>query len=322
MNRNELYSYIERKLAELAVRINANSKQNLLHLNIHAENFYTHLLNLLFGWNLSNSNSVQQNTEAVDLVCQTNKIVAQVSSTNSKQKIESSLGKDSIALYSEYTFKFISIAGSAENLKSGTFKNPHKIKFTPSSDIIDNNAILAKIILLKTDEIKPIYKYIKDELGSDTEVIKRESNLASIIGILSKVNLSVAAQQPIKYAFSIDEKIDYNLLHKRVELIEDYSVNQPHLDEKYQEFDKQGANKSLSVLRTVRSIYQKETRENSDANVVFDNVIDSIKTVVQDSANYVEIPSEELDLCVKIIVVDAFMRCEIFKAPPKKDATT
>jgi hypothetical protein len=35
----------------------------------------------------------------------------------------------------------------------------------------------------------------------------------------------------------------------------------------------------------------------------------------QKSANYADIPVEELDLCVNILVVDAFIRCKIFKNP-------
>ena len=33
------------------------------------------------------------------------------------------------------------------------------------------------------------------------------------------------------------------------------------------------------------------------------------------SNNYAEIPYEELEICVEIIVVDAFIRCKIFENP-------
>jgi hypothetical protein len=321
MNRNEYYNYIERKLSELAWRINANSKQNLLHLHIHSENFYSHFLNILFGWDLGNTNAIQQNVEAVDLACDTHEIVVQVSSTNTKQKIESALGKDLIKSYKEYTFKFVSISNPADNLRVLTFKNPHGITFNPAADIIDNNSILSQLISLKTDDIKKIYEFIKLELGTEVDIIRRESNLASIINILSKENLDTPEQPSIRNSFDIDEKIDYNTLSGSRELIEDYSVNQPKLDEKYQEFDKQASNKSLSVLRTVRGIYQRESSRSSNPDVIFEHVIDRVKLLVLDSSNYVEIPVKELDLCVKVIVVDAFMRCKIFKEIPKSNVT-
>ena len=35
--------------------------------------------------------------------------------------------------------------------------------------------------------------------------------------------------------------------------------------------------------------------------------------VITDSSNFIEIPMEELHMCTDIIVVDAFIRCKIFK---------
>ncbi len=39
------------------------------------------------------------------------------------------------------------------------------------------------------------------------------------------------------------------------------------------------------------------------------------KSRILQSANAPMIPDEELDLCVAILVVDAFIRCKIFKNP-------
>ena len=50
-----------------------------------------------------------------DLIDNEKKIVIQVSSTNTKQKIESSLKKKLIEDYADYTFKFISISKEVEN---------------------------------------------------------------------------------------------------------------------------------------------------------------------------------------------------------------
>ena len=43
--------------------------------------------------------------------------------------------------------------------------------------------------------------------------------------------------------------------------------------------------------------------------------MDKITEKVLNSKNYVEISAEELEFCVGIIVVDAFIRCKIFKNP-------
>lgn len=91
MNRTEYYNYIDEKLHTLAYRITTNGKLNMLHLHMHSENFYLHLFNLLYEYNLKNLNKTLQNVEAIDLIDDEKKIVIQVSSTNTKQKIESSL---------------------------------------------------------------------------------------------------------------------------------------------------------------------------------------------------------------------------------------
>jgi hypothetical protein len=109
MNRSKYFNYIESELSILATRINVRGGLNILDLNIYAENFYLHFFNLLFGWNLININSTQQNAAGIDLVDITNNIIIQVSATATKQKIESALNKNDIFNYPGYSFKFISI---------------------------------------------------------------------------------------------------------------------------------------------------------------------------------------------------------------------
>ena len=48
---------------------------------------------------------------------------------------------------------------------------------------------------------------------------------------------------------------------------------------------------------------------------MFFSIIDNLIQLIMKSKNYVEIPYEELEMCVSILVVDAFIRCKIFKNP-------
>ena len=47
----------------------------------------------------------------------------------------------------------------------------------------------------------------------------------------------------------------------------------------------------------------------------FFQIIDSAMKKIQNGANYVPIAIEELELCVSVIAVDAYIRCKIFKNP-------
>ena len=44
-------------------------------------------------------------------------------------------------------------------------------------------------------------------------------------------------------------------------------------------------------------------------------IIDNLIELIRNSKNYIEIPYDELDVCVSILVVDAFIRCKIFENP-------
>ena len=56
-------------------------------------------------------------------------------------------------------------------------------------------------------------------------------------------------------------------------------------------------------------------KNNEKADKVFLSVIDAVKNKILESANYVQIPIDELELCVDILVVDAFIRCKVFEDP-------
>lgn len=314
MNRTEYYNYIDEKLHTLAHRITTNGKLNMLHLHMHSENFYLHLFNLLYEYNLKNLNETLQNVEAIDLIDDEKKIVIQVSSTNTKQKIESSLKKKSIEDYVDYTFKFISIAKEVENLKTQTYNNPYSITFNPTNDIYDIASVLNTIMLANIDKQKQIYQFIKKELGNEVDIVKLDSNLATVINLLAKEKWDDANISDNPNPFEIDRKISHNELNSTKDIIEEYQVYYGRVDKKYSELDEMGNNKSNSVLATIRREYRK-FKDTEDKDEVFLSVIDNVQERILKSANYAHIPIDELELCIDILVVDAFIRCKIFENP-------
>ena len=313
MNRTLHFNYISHKLSTLATEIEVRSKLNILDLHLHSENFYLHFFNTLFGWDLQNLNVCKQNVAAIDLIDRTNKIVVQVSATATKQKVESALTKD-LSAYAGYAFKFISISKDASALRSNSFVNTHNLKFNPQSDIYDIASILNKIWALCMDDLRGIANFIKKELGSEVDPLKLESNLAAIINILAKEDWSQDASAVETIPFDIGKKIDHNNLDAVRGIIDDYFVHHRRVDRIYSDFDKQGANKSTAVLDAIRNDYFANMAELSDDSLFF-KVVECVADRVQNSANYAAIPFEELELCVKILVVDAFIRCKIFKNP-------
>jgi len=315
MNRSPYFDYIEEKLNVLAARIISRGKLNVLNLHLHSENFYLHFFNLLFDWKLENLNTERQNIEAIDLIDKSdNKIIVQVSATNTKEKIESTLKKDIIKNYSNYNFKFISIAKDANELRKKLYDNPYKINFNPSKDIFDIHTILNLILPLEINKKKTIYRFIQKELGQEIDIVKVDSNLTTIINILAKENLTEEENIKSINSFEIDRKISHNNLISSKLIIEDYKIHHNRVDKIYSEFDKQGSNKSSSVLSSIRNEYVRLMKIESDDDLFF-KIIDNIVTKIQNSANFVQIPIDELEQCLGILVVDAFIRCKIFENP-------
>ncbi|WP_027713729.1 ABC-three component system protein [Desulfuromonas sp. TF] len=313
MNRSHLFNYIEEKLSHLASRIEVRGKLNLLDLHLHSENFYLHFFNELFGWPLENLNTIKPNAEAIDLIDHVNKIVVQVSATATKAKVESALAKD-LSAYTGYSFKFISISKDACSLRTQAFFNPHKLVFDPLCDIFDVPSILKYITALDVDDQRRIADFIRKELGAEVDVRKLETNLAAVIKILAKQDLRRGNSAVETVPFKVDEKIEFNSLDASRDIIDDYLVHHSRVDRIYTDFDRGGVNKSLSVLDAIRGYYRAH-KSQLGGDALFRKVVDCATDTVLSSLNHEPLPWEELELCVNILAVDAFVRCKIFKNP-------
>ncbi|QSV45441.1 ABC-three component system protein [Geobacter benzoatilyticus] len=313
MNRLNHVDYIIHKLSALATEIEQRGKLNLLDLHRHSEDFYAHFFNELFGWRLQNLNTIKPNAEAIDLIDHTSKIVIQVSATATKAKVESALTKD-LSEYNGYAFKFISISKDAGDLRDKSLANPHRLTFDPKTDIHDLTSILRYISGLGADNQRRIVAFLKKELGVEVDPVKLESNLSAMITILAKEDWSSDDAAFETIPFDIDNKIEFNDLNHARDIIEEYSLHYPRIARIYADYDREGNNKSLSVLNAIKRFYvAHKARLSNDA--LFDKVTECVSERVQESANFVPIPEEELDLCINILVVDAFTRCKIFKNP-------
>ncbi|PES73511.1 hypothetical protein CN505_27200 [Bacillus cereus] len=317
MNRDFYYSYISEKIELLSYRIKSLGKLNILNLNIHAEFFYRDLCNLVYGFSLENANVEEQNIAAIDLIDQSEKVLIQVSSTCTRKKIEDTLSKDNLLEYKKkgYTLKFLFFS-DAKNLKDKTFKNKHEIKFDPQKDIIDKDTVLNSILECEVDKQREIYELIKEELGERPDSSKISTNLAELINLLSGKDLGLAGKVSNLHEYNIDCKIDHNNLNKLKGIIDQYKIYYSKINGIYQEFDKQGNNKSLSVFHKLTRFYTEELlKDDCNANKMFFNIINKTVTHIRESSNYKILPDEELEQCVSIIVVDAFIRCKIFENP-------
>lgn len=313
MNRSYYFDFVEEKLSALAVRIGVRGRVNVLNLNVHAENFYVHLFNEVFGLSLVNANVYDQNVAAVDLVDTTNGIIIQVSSTATKQKIESALSKD-LSAYAGCRFKFIPIVDDASGLRKLTYAVPVGITFDPKTDIHDVTSVVRKISAMEIDDLKRVFDLVKKELGEEFGAERLETNLAEIVDILSNEDLSNAPQSLQVDPFEVGRKITFNNLDSLESLIQGYAVHYARLDGIYSEFDLRGVNKSASVFSSINSEYLKCQGADVGADLFFSIIRNTVEKI-RSSSNFNRIPLDELELATTILVVDAFIRCKVFKNP-------
>lgn len=313
MNRSLYWNLCELKLSTLCTRVELRGKLNILDFHLHAEDFYLNFLNVLFGYSLKNMNQVTQNAAGIDLIDVTNKLVLQVSSTASKAKIESALSKD-LKSYKDYRFNFVAISKDASDLRKQSFRNAHGLVFDPKNDVHDVKSILSHIQHLDIDKQLVIYDFLKKELQSGEDQPPVETNLAAVINILAKENFDDIQNIQTPKAFDVDAKLNFNNLVAAAIIIEDYKVQHHRINKMYSVFDAAGKNKSSSVLNWLRQSYIKLSNKYSGDDLFFQVVESAVKTI-QGSANYINIPIEELAMWVNALAVDAFIRCRIFKNP-------
>lgn len=315
MERMKYFNFIEERLSTLATRASIRSSLNLIDLNIHSENFFASLLNLLFDLELNNVNTDKHNIESIDLIDIKNKIVVQVSTTATKQKIEKTLSKPILKDYTDFSLWFIFIGNKdCGTLMKGKYKNPYEISFKPQENIFYLKKMLSIIQNLSIEKIKEIYDLVKKEIGFTPDIVKYDTDLAKVINALSKDNFQ-NEEFPNKLDFEIEEKIKFNLLDTKREFIKDYSIYIGKLQEKYTEFDRAGKNTSFAVLNSLRTVYRELKNKKIEPSGLFDEIIEQAKRKARESSNIKDVSEEMLELCIQIIVVDAFMKCKIFENP-------
>ncbi|MGK5024842.1 ABC-three component system protein [Janthinobacterium sp. RB2R34] len=313
MNRTIYFNLCAQKLAALSSKIEILGKLNILHDHNHSEDFYLHFLNKLYGYKLENMNAIQNNTEGIDLCDKENEIVLQVSSTATKAKVESALNKN-LSSYTGYSFKFMSISKDAAALRALTYKNPHNLTFSPPTDIHDITSLLTTIRSLEINAQHSIYSFLQDELDPGSRQIFVETNLAAVINILSREDMLDGYAAAVPIAFDVDKKLIVNNLNSAALIVEEYKIHHHRVTRLYEEFNRAGKNKSNSVLNTLMMIYAKNT-SNYSGDELFFKVVDLAIEKIQSSANYAQIPLDELEQYVSVLAVDAFIRCKIFKNP-------
>lgn len=315
MELKRLTSIITSRLAYLSSEVRLSGSMNLLDSNVLLEDVFKEILNITYGLKLQNANLIKQNIKAIDLIDCSSKTIIQVSSDNSKTKVQTSLDKIELPKYDGYTFKFVCISKGVSHLKKHHFNVPEGISFNAEKDSYDDKRILKDVLAKDIDTIRKLALYLEKSILPATADERRPSVITYVINRLADEPLAEIAVNPDTKSFDLEPKIDFNSLKKWRDIISEYTVFSLLVDKIYRAYDEQGVNKSFAVLSSLHDLYLNLASELT-GDALFDKLLESVYDIVNKDYEYNEsLTREELQMNIKIVLVDAFVKCKIFKKP-------
>lgn len=188
MKRKDNFETMLELLTELNSKIQIQGQFNHNDTAVHAENFVAELMNLLYGLNLSNLNSQVINAEGVDLIDSDNKIIIQVTSTCTKQKVENTLKKNIFRKYAleGYTLIFVFVGKQNSRIKNYTYSNPYMINFSNNNCLLTTKDLLQKLQSLSMSKQSEVIQMMEVEFPKliDEYNLSKEDICEEILRIL------------------------------------------------------------------------------------------------------------------------------------------
>lgn len=300
------------RLSGLAYNVELRGLLNLLDLHVISEDFYVGLLNLIYGWELRNANSLQQNAPGIDLVDDSNRILVQVTGTSTKGKIDHSL-EEIPEKYTGFHFYFAPIVLDAKAQRKYEYTPPHKVVFNPKADILDIHFIADKIKgITNIEQVGTIAMYIRNNIRHDTpSPMQLTSGLNDIICLLAKDSLNEGDFDAAD--FEIEAKISFNNLSMYAkDVIDQYKIYYVNVQDIYKEYAQRGKTKSMAVLQKLHKIYIN-LKAQASGDALFMAIEKEIIKQIDHSNN--KLTKEQLEMYVDILMVHAFIECKIFEKP-------
>ena len=323
MSKSTITTFIKDFLSFIDSKIKIGTKNNLLDENILAESTFKEILNITFDLSYSNANIIKSTTKGIDLLDIRNKKYCQVTSDKSKAKVDDTINKLPIE-YSDFHLYFLMLVSDAQSARRNTY-NISSSRFDPKMDIIDFSTLFGIIKDLEHTKLLKINTLCKEELSNIIESLDfNESNLLKIIKGLSKNRLNYIDNP--KKSFKYGDKIVFNnLVHSKKTIIR-LSIFSPQVDGIYNIYDQQSSNISFSVIALIIDFYEKSIKEiilesphvsefYTEEDYVFEATVTKCIDYIKENDLPPKLPFEEIVLYANILVINAFLKCDIFENP-------
>jgi hypothetical protein len=167
-----------------------------------------------------------------------------------------------------------------------------------------------------------------ESLSISKGLTRNPSMLKNTINAISNLSLEDILESEELNVYNPKLKLNYNAVKTNYSLIQDYKVYQGRINSLYDELERQGSIKKEKLLSNVNQIYTKIKgryvldSENSleiiriNADSILDDVFDELYGQLENSSFF----KEDIILGVRLILVDAFIRCKILEEPIDNDS--
>lgn len=210
----EQINYITDRLSFLSLKVQRNNHQGLYDINKICESIFLHLLNCSYDYNLKDANSIlKANFPAIDLIDHDKKLVIQVTSTTTTQKIYSSIKKlKALEDISSYKLKMCYITRNP-GFTDKELGNIEKKGLT-KDDLISIDDIL-KIATSNNEKRKVIYNLLLQRI--DTKAFTLD-----VKGYFEKFETKLNQENTNKFNSYNDEF--YNFINSDVNILEIFAI--------------------------------------------------------------------------------------------------
>jgi len=168
-------------------------------------------------------------------------------------------------------------------------------------------------------------KHILELISSKNLLSKHPLALNKLINAIgSKMDLVLDITET-ENAPNTEAKILFNNINRYKSVIREFAPYQVKLNKIYEIIEKEGSTKKELVLLNIKQIYFsikseynhiEEIRNNAD--IILDKVIEKIWDNIDKAPNKLDdFDQETIVFSLMIVIVDAFMRCNILEEPPK-----
>lgn len=283
LKKKEIYDEIDRYLSSLQAYIKMQNKNGTFDINKYSEDFICELLNLTYGFELINLNSIHKNYPAIDLGDEKAGICIQVTATNSSQKIKNTLEKfKKEKLYESFNEIDIFILGDKKNYNNKDFIYP-EFDFTQERNIFDFSTLSTEIRYIRDNsKLNKIIDLLKENIN-----IVLDSSKRSLLDNIERVKIKKGKSYNkfIVEFFDMDTESEEAIATKK---------DNEYLGEMLCELNKKTREIIVGITYRVTSFKQ--------------NIKEGVYFNKYDLENYLNISSQELYLEMNILIQKGFVK--------------